>query len=624
MKDLSRLTTVDFETEAVGPRPKQYPPKPVGVAIRWPTGRMEYLAWGHPQGNNCTYEEAERAVRMAFEKGPVLCHNAKFDLEVAYEHMGIPFPKVWHDTLLLAFLQSPDEPTFALKPMAEKFLGMPPEQQDVVHEWIIKNVPGATKKTAGAFICKAPVALVGPYAIGDVERTFKLFQYLYPPVNMNMPEAYDRERRLMPHLVAAEKRGIRVDRNKLMLWQVELSAALSLCDVRLRAYLNDPTLNFDSDNDLANALEREKLVDHWETPDGTVFPINGSTSVEANPFAGAPSLDLKPPTRSMSRSALQRCCTDKTLVNDLYYRNTAATLLRMFIEPWLEYSKHDGRLHTEWAQTRGQEKDGTRTGRIASARPNLANVPNVREIAPPFGLPPLPALRTALLPEEGCYWVSADYSQQELRIAAHYEDGEIQNAYRREPALDLHLFAQKLIKERVGLDVERKKTKTVAFASIYGAGVTKLAAQMGVTEDEAYTVREAYFAALPGLRNLVERVKQRVKEVGFVRSRGGRLLPVEAPKIIKGKWRSFEYKMANKMIQGSAADQTKEAIVAFCEGGGSGLFLSQVYDEINISAPYKHVQAWGDYLRHCMVNALPLDVPVLVDLEVGDTWGTIK
>jgi DNA polymerase-1 len=616
---------LDYETFGIGARPEFYPPKPVGVALRWPDGKKEYLAWGHPYGdNNCTLEEATRAVARAFQQHTVIFHNAKFDMEVAWQHMGIPFPRRWHDTLLLAYLHSPDEHTFALKPLSEKFLRMPPEERDEVREWILANIKEAKKSTWGAFIAFAPVALVGPYAIGDVDRTWRLFNFMAQEVFDTMPAPYNRERRLLPHLVAAERRGIRVDRELLKSWEVTLTGALHHCDQQIKAKLNAPELEIDSDKDLAFALDRENLMTHWETPDGVPFAAVAKEMplTVAQPFGGGEAVVVveEKLTRSVSKDALARCCTDKDLVQQLAYRNAAATMLRVFVKPWLEKSEKDGRLHTEWHQVRGTDKNGTRTGRIASANPNLANVPNPNETPPPFGLTPLPSMREALLPEEGCLWISADYSQQELRITAHYENGLMKDAYIADPSRDLHAYAQELIKTRVGKIVSRKHVKNVAFASIYGAGIPKLARMMGVSDTEAEEIRDAYFDALPGLKKLIRAVAKRTTEQKYVPSLGGRRLSVEPPVVDKGRLRSFDYKQTNKLIQGSAADMTKESIALYCESGGSNYFLSQVYDEINISVPYDRVEEQAALLRACMINAIPLSVPMLVDIEVGPNW----
>jgi DNA polymerase I-like protein with 3'-5' exonuclease and polymerase domains len=639
------VTTVDFETEAIGPRPEWYPPLPVGVAIRWPDGRSEYLAWGHPDvcadgtpgGNNCTRDEAIRALRMAW-KGPVLFHNGGgFDIEVAMQHLGLPWPKVWHDTLYLLFLHDPHALSLSLKPSAERLLNEPPYEQTTLHDWIVRFVPGVTKKTAGAHICKAPVHLVAPYAVGDVRRTFDLFKLLYPIVQDTQPRAYERELRLAPFLVAAERRGIRVDRDLLSQWEGELSAAVDRCDDLIRSRLNDTTLNVDADEELITALDREGLMNFWVCTDGTVE--NGQPSVDgqalpegANPFgsgmSGTPVNSTKNSRkrRSVSKPALARGCSDPDLVNLLDYRNTAATMLRTFVLPWLQQSVHDGRLHTKWHQVRGQEKNGTRTGRIASSDPNLANVPNPNKIKPPApGLPFLPSLRMALLPEEGCIWISVDYSQQELRITAHYEDGGMLIAYRTDARIDMHDYARKMIADLIGLTVDRKKVKTTAFAIIYGAGLEELARQMGVSMEEADSVRESYFRAVPGLRRLITDVKVKARTQGYITSAGGRRIKLEAPKLVKGKYKNFDYKMPNHLIQGTAADQTKQAIIDFCEAGYGSLFMGQVYDEINISVPAgEGVHAIIEFLVECMKHAIPLDTPMECDVEVGTSWGDLR
>lgn len=648
------LTVVDFETEAIGARPNAYPPEPVGVAIRWPDGTSEYLAWGHPDNNNCTFEEAVRAVRMAFA-GPVLFHNAAFDIEIAVERMGLEWPAIWHDTLFLLFLSDPHAQSFSLKPSAERILGEAPTEQDALRDWILANVKGSKRSDFGAYIAQAPVAIVGDYAIGDTSRTWNLFWKLWPEISgdAGMLDAYNREKKLCPHLVAAEKRGIRVDRTLLYEWLHALDdtpgsgGAIDRCDELIRARLNAPALCVDSDDELVLALEREKLMDRWLLTDGTIeetVPMQYGTVAgpnitvgEFNPF-GVEDEDLsgivdrtapKPVRRTKAKRSVSKkgmmFCRDSELVATLEYRNTAATMLRTFVRPWLQQSETDGRLHTKWHQVRGQDKNGTRTGRIASADPNLANVPNPKDIKPPApGLPFLPSMRMALLPEPGHVWISVDYSQQELRLTAHFEDGDMMLAYIANPKLDLHDYAQKLIYKIVGKMFERKPIKNVAFASIYGAGDRQLAGQMGTSVENAVEVRNAYFKALPGLPALIEAVKSKARRQGYVRSLGGRMIKLEQPRLIKGRMRVFDYKMVNHLVQGSAADQTKEAICNFCENGFSNYFLGQVYDEINASVPYADAAYVTDALVHYMKCALPIDVPMVCDVEWGPSWGALK
>jgi DNA polymerase-1 len=173
------------------------------------------------------------------------------------------------------------------------------------------------------------------------------------------------------------------------------------------------------------------------------------------------------------------------------------------------------------------------------------------------------------------------------------------------------------------MSIPRKATKTVAFATIYGAGVPELARQLGCSEEEAYGVREAYFSVVPGLLALANRVKEKARTYGFVRSGGGRVIKVEPPKLVKGRMRSFDYKLLNHLIQGTSADQTKEAIIDFSLKSTSGLLTTTVYDEINLSVPRDDLGPVTNALSDSMIGALPCDVPHLVDVEVGKSWGSL-
>ena len=590
---ITNCVVVDFETWSIEPRPK-YPPKPVGVAIRWPGGDgavAEYLSFAHPNGaNNATFEEAGRALRKAW-RYPVVFHNAKFDTEVAYAAFGLQLPQEYHDTMILAYLWEPHAPSFSLKPLTERLLGMPPVQQDAVRDWILQNVPGATVKTFGAHIARAPVDLVAPYAISDVERTYCLFKSLYPRVSMGMTAAYRREMQLMPWLVNAERRGVRVDRPLLTTWAEQLDTLITTTDSEIRTRLGVPTLSLDEDSAVAEAINRAGLVAVWEkTPTGK---------------------------RATNRAAMLRTCSDTDLLNKLSIRNTAATMHRSFVLPWLMLSQHDGRLHTQWNQTRSVDGAGTRTGRIGSERPNLANVPN------PHG--DLPNLRAAFLPEEGEVWVRGDYNQQEFRITAHFEGESILAAYAENPAVDFHELTRALVRNVAGLDLTRKAIKGVNFCLLYGGGAPKLGEILGVTVEEATRVKEAYFKSLPGLLRLNSAVrKAAMSPLDVVRTIGGRAMPMEPPKI-DPKLRfpiTYEYKMLNKLIQGSAADMTKKAIIDFGMAGTGATLLITVYDEIDISAPPE--SDCIAVLNEKMCKAFTLDVPMRADMSVGDSWGNLK
>jgi len=177
------LISLDFESEAIAPRPL-YPPKPVGLAT-WQDGEPNggYSAWGHPTGNNADIEIVKQALKSLLENENnwFVFHNAPFDCDIIQVHFGIKVP--WdriHDTMLMAFLMDPYG-ELSLKPLAERHLGDPPVERDVVRDWLVQHgIVNGNAKDWGAHIAKAPAEIVGPYAIGDVRKTLKLYKFLLP------------------------------------------------------------------------------------------------------------------------------------------------------------------------------------------------------------------------------------------------------------------------------------------------------------------------------------------------------------------------------------------------------------------------------------------------------------
>ncbi len=173
------LITLDFETEAIENRPA-YPPEPVGLAVKVGGAPGNYFSWGHPSKNNCKKEDARQVLSdlLDCEENEFIFHNAPFDVSIIEEKLALPFP--WarcHDTMLLAFLSNPHG-ELALKPLAEELLNEPPTERDAVRDWLVAHgITSSTSKSWGAHISKAPGDLVGAYAIGDVERTYALFNH---------------------------------------------------------------------------------------------------------------------------------------------------------------------------------------------------------------------------------------------------------------------------------------------------------------------------------------------------------------------------------------------------------------------------------------------------------------
>ena len=587
--------TVDFETEAIDGNPVHTPPIPVGVAIYVPGKEPRYLAWGHPTGNNCTREEAVQALRAVWD-GPLLFHNAPFDLSVAFKHLGLPWPSNpldVHDTMYLVFLKDPYARTFSLKPSAERYLDMPPSERDDVRDWVLAHVPGATSKSWGAHISKAPGELVGKYAIGDVVRTYQLFKKLLPEVPL---APYQREQWLMPVMCEASRRGIHIDRERLAEDLEDFKIGRTRATNAIFSLLGQD-FNLDSDRELANVLDQVGAVESW------VYTEKGARSVARK------NLHLKPEFGELTKL--------------LSYRGMMNTCIGTFAEPWLLLSEGDGKVHPEWNQVRGDrnyaDPNGTRTGRLSCSNPNFQNVPDASEIYVPPGYPALPKMRGYVIPPEGHLWLKRDFSAQEMRIMAHFAEGKLFEAYQKDPDVDPHEMVSGIIKELLGLEMHRKKVKITGFGIMYGRGITNLAGALEVAYEEGARMQQAYFTALPEVKTLSAAIKRRGKSGGVITTWGGREYPREPhPE------RDLSYKLLNYLIQGSAADQTKQAIIDWHYGirKDTDIFLSTVHDENNIAAPVDDKAGAMMRLRLAM-DKDRFDVPFRSEGFAGTTWGNI-
>jgi DNA polymerase I-like protein with 3'-5' exonuclease and polymerase domains len=643
-KKLPDVVCIDFETDGIESRP-YYPPKPCGVSIKYPGKAPRYYGFGHVGSeaeNNCTEAEARAALKKAYKYGDgVLCQNAKFDIDVAETHWKLKRP-AWnriHDTMFLIFLDDPNQQSFSLKPASERLLGMPPEEKDAVGEWLLKHQPVEGVKISASqrsptyfmkYLRYAPAPLVGKYANGDVIRTERLFKLLWPKSKARgMLLAYERERRLMPNLLEMEQVGVPVDLDLLEKDITKFTSWQHKVDAWLRKRLKcGEEVNLDSSDQLFAAMLKAKVVDRSKalmTPTGK-FQTN--------------------------KDALLVAVKDKALLGVLKYRSQLKTCLGTFMRPWAEVARvakqFDGtaRIFTTWNQVKGDARGGNvgaRTGRLSST-PNFQNLPKVFEAiffedlprakrngsklprVPDAlrGLPRLPWVRRYVVPFKGDVLIDRDYSQQEPRILAHFDGGELMLRYQAEPWIDFHDFA-KLELEKVGLFYERKPVKIVNLGLIYGQGVGTLAEALGLPVEEAKTLKNAILRLYSGLKQMYRDAKQRAANNEPVRTWGGREYFCEPPKVIDGRIRTFDYKLVNVLIQGSAADCTKEAIIRYFEHKRSDdKLLLNTHDQLTASV---HSSGWThsmELLRRCM-ESVEFDVPMLSEGSMSfDSWGKLE
>jgi DNA polymerase-1 len=611
--------TIDFETRGIERRP-DYPPEPVGVSIKEWGRAPKYFSWAHVAGgNNCTKGEAVKALRAVWgAKDGVLGHGAKFDYEIAITYMGVkelPWHKI-HDTTYLLFLDDPHARSLELKPSAQRLLGMEPEEQDAVKEWILTHKAEIearhgrfTPSEFGKHIGEAPGTLVAPYANGDVVRTEKLFKLLYPRiVSAKMLPAYDRERELMPIFMQNERDGLRVDVDALNRDVKLYTTAKERVNEWLRKRLKTPDLNIDSPDKVADALDRAGVVTEWNlTKTGKRSTAKGSLTPDM--------------------------FNDARVASALGYSGRLGTCLGTFMQPWAATADRDARIHPSWNQVRSVD-GGTRTGRPSCRDPNLLNIPKTFDDKsdgykhPSFlrNLPTLPLIRTYVLPDKrGDVFGHRDFNQQEFRLTAHFEDGILMKAYNDDPLLDMHNFVRDEIARITGKHFERRPVKIINFGMLYGQGVGSLAESIGCGVDDAKILRAAQQKAIPGVKELDRGLKQCAADNEPIRTLGGRVYYCEPPLIINGRKITFEYKLLNYLMQGSAADFTKQAVIDYHNAKDrEGRFLVTVYDEINSSMPKKSWKHEMQVLNRCMVGAMKIDVPMVSDGKVGPSWGNLE
>ena len=596
------IISLDFETEPI--REHKALPKPIGLAVRFADGHCEYY----------TEDLASRLKWILDSEANLLFHNAKFDLGVMLTHLLPDCDLDWrriHDTQFLLVLNEPYAKNLQLKDSAERLLGMKPEERDEIVEWLLLHKLEECKaeakfsgvsvaKAAKALIYLAPKDLVRRYAIGDVVRTYELFRYLHPRVvdEGEMGRAYDLERRILLPLTRLEMRGMRVDVKRLCKAMVELKAgqqeaALRIYD-KLHQYadIGSPTL--------ARILHRGKHVT------GLGVTAKGNVSTSKDSLENASFVD--PELRELI----------------MYWRG-CAYVLNNSIEPWLKSAGSGDIIRTSWNQTRGGD-GGARTLRFSCAWfMNIANERILRYNLLP-DLPKIPSPREFIIPLEGFdKIVCRDWKQQEFRVAAHFEGGQLAAAYEKDPTLDIHTHATKLINE-MGHTYSRKKIKVFNLATIYGMGVEKAALQAKVTSAEARILRNLVKRAVPGVVDLGNRV-QRVEALrGYVRTYMGAQLTKEPPfRMNNGHMIDFGYKLLNHLIQRSSAEMMKEAIALWHEGGFAEQWpwMLSVHDENNVYAQDNDWREASVDLGRIM-NAGGFDVPMLSDLAVGEMWGSLQ
>tara|TARA_A100000171_G_scaffold17115_1_gene15577 strand:+ start:899 stop:2770 length:1872 start_codon:yes stop_codon:yes gene_type:complete len=519
-------------------------------------------------------------------------HNAQYDVGWLRAY-GIEIKGEIVDTMIAGALIDENRYSYKLNSLAKDYVGELKAETDLVEA---AKAHGVDPK---AEMWMLPAEHVGYYAEQDARLTYLLWQrFKHEIYKQNLDTVWELEKKLLPILIKMRERGIRVNKEKAELLKVD--------------FVN-------KEKKLLHNIKKlvGKDIDIWAARQiGYAFD-KLNIEYPKTQKSGEPSFTqnwLLNSNHEISKLIVQAREINK-------FHNT-------FLNSIMKY-EHAGRIHAEIQQLRS-DTGGTVSGRLSMSNPNLQQLPARNK---DYG----PLIRGLFLPEEGCQWGSFDYSQQEPRLVVHYAASigegyegsrELVDAYTNASA-DFH----QTVADLVGID--RKQAKTIGLGLMYGMGKHKLSNMLGVSYDEAQNLISKYNTKAPFVKLLSDRCMAKANNEGIIRTKLGRKcrfdmweprdFGVHTPERFENasaKYgqanikRAFTYKALNRLIQGSAADQTKQAIVSCYEAGY--LPLLQIHDELCFNIQDKNDVA---KIKREMESCVELKVPSVVDVALGKDFG---
>ncbi len=569
--------SVDTETTSVNPIEAEL----VGISL----SVKENEGWYIPVYGRGLFDSAEidstgllNAIKPMLEDAKIkkIGQNIKYDLLVL-KNAGIEMKNIFFDTMIAAYLIDP-ESRVNLDELAQRYLNY----KTIHYEELVGKGKNALS------IAEVPVEKVAEYSIEDADIAYRLYQLFKAKLKDEDLDKlfYDVEMPLVSVLAIMEWNGVKID-----------------------------TARFTELN-----KENQKMLDSVERSifnlAGQKFNINSTRELAAVLFD---KLGLKPVRKtktgfSTDIRVLEELKGRHEIIDHLISYRTLAKLKNTYIEKLPQIiSPKTGRIHTSYNQTI------TATGRLSSSNPNLQNIP----IRDEFGK----KIRSAFIAPGGHVLISADYSQIELRLAAHFSgDDNMIKAFKNNT--DIHsLTASSVFNvpiEEVTPDM-RRQAKIINFATIYGVSPFGLSQQADIDVHQAGDFIKKYFETYPGFKKYIDDTVAFAKEQGFVKTLLGRKRYVPEINSDNNFRREGAVRVAiNTPIQGTAADMIKIAMIniqkAIDRQGYKAKMILQVHDELVLETPENEKEIITSLIKKEMEGAVKLSVPATVDIAAGKNW----
>tara|TARA_R110000824_G_scaffold103331_5_gene245467 strand:+ start:10880 stop:12739 length:1860 start_codon:yes stop_codon:yes gene_type:complete len=560
----------------------------VGIAIA-SSSWSGYLPIRHEGGGNLEEEIVLRWLKriLTNHKGSLVFHNALYDVGWL-KREGIDLTCQIYDTMFAAPLLDEHRRSYSLNALGKDYCASEKDEsllEEAARSW------GVNPKS-GMYVL--PAKYVGPYAEQDAVLTLQLWNQLYPRIQEEgLEKIFKLECDLIPLLIEMRWKGVRVDLDRAEQVAEELSK------------------------------KEQQLLVEFKRKFGTTVEIWANASIQKAFEAN----DIWYPRTEKGMASFQAPwleAHDHDLPKMIVQARKINKARTTFVEKMILGHQSNGRIHAE-AHPLRNDSGGTVSGRFSYSNPNLQQVP-ARD--PELGK----LIRSLFIPEQDAIWGAFDYSQQEPRLTVHYANkmnlrgaADAVKAYSEDGA-DFHQIVADMA------NIPRKQAKNINLGLTYGMGHAKLIKELGVEEDEARTLLDQYHQRVPFIRALQDQCARVALERGHIKTLGGRKcrfdrwepvhgdglpLPEEEARDTYGNIRrSYTYKALNRLIQGSAADMTKIAMLDLWKEGY--IPHLQIHDELDYSV---ESEKEGEFIMEKMSECVDLSVPLVVDAEYGETWG---
>ena len=568
----------------------------IGVALAV-DGWSGYYPIGHREGNLDKRIVLDYIKEVCATDAVKIFHNAMYDV-CWLRAYNIKINGYIVDTMVMSSLIDENRLSYALNSIAFEYL------REVKDEKGLKEAAEAAGVDAKSEMYKLPAMYVGAYAEKDAELTLELFKVLSREIDkQNLNNVFDLETNLFPCLIDMKFKGVRVD--------VEAAHRLKRSMVQ-------------EEQELLLAVKKETGIEPQIWAARSIAKVFDKLDLHYE-------RTLKSQAPSFTKNFLSE--HKHPLVQKIAKAREINKAHTTFIDTILKH-EHRGRIHADINPIRS-DQGGTVTGRFSYSNPNLQQIPaRNKDLGP--------KIRSLFIPEEKHTWGCFDYSQQEPRLVVHYaattdpimyDDSvsKIVDKFKND-SVDFH----QTVADMAG--ISRSNAKTINLGLFYGMGKAKLQAELGLsTKTEAENLFNQYHENVPFVRELMNRTSQHAQFSGSIGTLLGRRcrfnkwepntfgmhtpMTLEEAERTYGRGRikrAFTYKALNKLIQGSAADMTKKALLDLYNEGI--IPHIQIHDELDISV---ESEAQAKKIIEIMENAVTLAVPNKVDYEYGNTWGEI-